>query len=1206
MHLSATCPRCQSTYQLDPSMRGKRMRCPNAICRAVFEVRDDRDVVVETGPPAVPPPVQAPSPPITAPAEVEPRPVPPSPPTLPPPSPAAPVEPKAKPLPPPPAPPAPPVMPKAEPAPPVAPVEPKAKPAPPAPAPKPKAKPPQPKPVAPPPAPPAPPAPVSETPADFPDDFPGDDAASVPPAPAVATEAWRPDVALEPEAPASTTVPLESAPAPRRRRWWAVGVVGVLLLALGAVGVGAWWRVRAGLASNELERYQRAESLYKNREFADAIAALQKMQQDFAESPHVKKYRFLAELSDVRLALQASESPEETVKTLERAVQFTVVYEGDPRLKERGIDLWETFDDLTRALTRVAESEKTPAHLQLARRAWGRAKGYPSPASVVMGERERKHEDEWARIETGLADHFERQNVLGVLKKASERANAPAVAEAWVLVEKTKRQGDPEIQALLAALFAAHREQVKFLAADEPTTTAPPDEDRLPSLAITPSLLAERAVQVPGGPVLALARGVLYALDPARGELRWARRVGIDTRVAPLRVPADAITPELVLVLSSDDRSLSAVVSATGETLWRTPLSGVCLGTPVRVDRQILVPTTAGEIDEIELAEGRRLGAYHVGEPLTLGGVLLPGTTRAYFPADEFCVYEIDLKERVCTSILYSRHPAGAARVLPTMLPDDKGGWLLWAQATGLEKTVVKPYAAPFQGPEPRAAEPTLHLGRVAAPAWRDGDRLAWISDTGMLSLWGQRQKEMRDPLLYPLLANEFPLDPKKRPGRCQVVHADRDNLWTMTRGGLQRVELGPSATKGLDLRVRWTEPTPLGTLLHDPDARREPSGGAVLFLTTQAHENPTCLASAVDGETGKILWQRQLGAFSETPPLRTGDAVLVASPEGVLRFSSSGAKDETLWRNAGDWVLRVPSGGPRRFLWTTEADFIQMSIARGNASAKIEIGSLDGKAKPRSLEVKLDAALQGEPALGEGFLLAPLANGILVSISLKDGTRVNGPDWRAPGVEETSPAFVVRRGGADFFVADGSRGLQHLHASEGKIAFKGARVQLAHRIVAPPIVLPARGNAKPLVCVRDASDTLTLLDADRLEPIRRWPMAGKISAGPFERDGKIGVLVGKNRLVWLDPEKDAPLWEYAFVAEVVGEPHALEGILVVGDVAGQFHALDPATGRPLGAGLTLKANVAPTAAPLPWTAGHAWVPLTDGTAVVLPLSRLR
>src|SRR5471030_1399533 len=66
MQLSVTCPRCESKYQLAAEMRGKRMRCPNAVCRAVFEVRDDGDPVmpsaeptaVVTKPPEPPKPVK--------------------------------------------------------------------------------------------------------------------------------------------------------------------------------------------------------------------------------------------------------------------------------------------------------------------------------------------------------------------------------------------------------------------------------------------------------------------------------------------------------------------------------------------------------------------------------------------------------------------------------------------------------------------------------------------------------------------------------------------------------------------------------------------------------------------------------------------------------------------------------------------------------------------------------------------------------------------------------------------------------------------------------------------------------------------------------------------------------------------------------------------------------------------------------------------
>ena len=74
-----------------------------------------------------------------------------------------------------------------------------------------------------------------------------------------------------------------------------------------------------------------------------------------------------------------------------------------------------------------------------------------------------------------------------------------------------------------------------------------PAEDPIDSLSVTPSVIAERAVNGRAGRSC-LARGVLYALEPAKGELLW-RDASAFTRGLTRRVPADTITPELELVL---------------------------------------------------------------------------------------------------------------------------------------------------------------------------------------------------------------------------------------------------------------------------------------------------------------------------------------------------------------------------------------------------------------------------------------------------------------------------------------------------------------------------------------------------------------------------------------------------------------------------------------------------------------------------------
>ena len=40
MHITAYCPECQDRYQLDADLRGRKMRCKNAACQAIFVVRE--------------------------------------------------------------------------------------------------------------------------------------------------------------------------------------------------------------------------------------------------------------------------------------------------------------------------------------------------------------------------------------------------------------------------------------------------------------------------------------------------------------------------------------------------------------------------------------------------------------------------------------------------------------------------------------------------------------------------------------------------------------------------------------------------------------------------------------------------------------------------------------------------------------------------------------------------------------------------------------------------------------------------------------------------------------------------------------------------------------------------------------------------------------------------------------------------------------
>ena len=114
---------------------------------------------------------------------------------------------------------------------------------------------------------------------------------------------------------------------------------------------------------------------------------------------------------------------------------------------------------------------------------------------------------------------------------------------------------------------------------------------------------------------------------------------------------------------------------------------------------------------------------------------------------------------------------------------------------------------------------------------------------------------------------------------------------------------------------------------------------------------------------------------------------------------------------------------------------------------------------------------------------------------------------------------------------------------------------------------------------------------------------------GSITLNGNRGRHVRKpldhKRLAWIDPAEEQ-FWEYKTSGgAIVGQPAEAGGVLVVSDDGGRFVGLDPATGRRLGAGYTLRAAVAPAGTPVAFGPGRAFAPLTDGTVLLLPLDQL-
>jgi outer membrane protein assembly factor BamB len=1038
----------------------------------------------------------------------------------------------------------------------------------------------------------------------------------------------QPHPAEEPvtEGPTSPARQAESetdyVPATRRTARW---LIPLMLLFVAGVGGAAFWYVIGQQKETEDQLVQKAKDAYDDGTYSAATKAYDDVLKNFPDSARTPEYRFWKDFSQARYQVKSPDV--EGSAALQHLQAFIAKYKDDPLLKERKPDVWDCYRKLLDdKLLRVAEQPVTEEKLKAIRDA-------KVSADEVKREAEKYADDlVSAELEKRLANidaaiiRFERVKEEAAKLAAMKDPSWEDIDAEELRLRQAGLIDDPKIQPLIVRLRSDKLLSGTFKPAGHRPLFVPPPEDS--GLPVVPRVDTGGTGTTGNGVVLALARGVLYALAESDGRLLWWTRVGIDTTTLPVRLPAGETNPEVILVLSSDSNTLTARAAQTGAALWRYDLGAPCLGRPVIVGRRAYVATTVkvpqpdgkpreeGRVHEIEIVKGHVLGEYQLGLPLTGSGARQAGTSLLYFPADRGYLYVLDADKQKCVAVLHTGHPSGSLRGEPVLVSDDLPApaagtaagpprYLVLSQADGLDAMRLRAWRLPLDkvvDAPPLQPEPRIR-GWSWFPPHCDGEKIVLATDAGVLGLFGINQYHNTDPPLFPLFSHEVQLQGNSRqPGRAQVVHATESDFWALARGRLQHWRKGLAAD-GQKVAAVWKDPLELGSPLHDAQVS---DGGDTLFVVTQSPVRQACLATAVDAATGEIRWQRQLGLSCQGDPLLHGTRVVALDQSGSLFAFDPERKDALLpvergdIRGAGSWLLPGEDG------------FFALSIP---APGKLAVRRFGSK-KPGDNQTRLftlPAVPAGTPALGGDSLVLPLADGLLARLALKTNARDGvdrGLHWRAAHADADALGQVVFLGGDEFLVTDGSRQLYRVRwpPANAKEAWSiTAKCELGDRIVAAPLVVsePAASNSRVLVADSAGNLVLLQLQGKEIKEIRRWPLDGKITSGPFLRGNRVGCVVDRRQLVWIDPAKDQPLWSFIAPGEaIVGQPQQVGELVVVADLGGKFVGLDAQTGKQVGPGYLLKASVAPAATPVSFGPDRLFAPLTDGTVLLLPIKQ--
>ena len=753
------------------------------------------------------------------------------------------------------------------------------------------------------------------------------------------------------------------------------------------------------------------------------------------------------------------------------------------------------------------------------------------------------------------------------------------------------------------------------------------------------------------GTYFAVARGVLYAFG-SDGRLRWVKRLGVDSHRLPVLLPASASSPELAIVVSTAENALLALSVNDGKERWRrqldpeqnlnAPLTIVRVRDPSDPNAPINVfgflPTTDGSIQVIELHRGYVRGTYKVGQPISHPGIHVahPGirddgdTHMVYFAADAnrvyaidpLCVYENgDNDEKVrdaCPSLLFTGHKHGALRGSPLVL----GPYLVMSEIMNMSHMRLKVFLLNDVDktrdifPDARQASTDEYVVRgwswfppVVLP-----DHVGIITDEGNLGLCGLNLTN-RNEAIYPYIEDDSGKPPAldvSGESRSMLVHLRDQFAWVMVGGELRRLFLD---LYDQTIRPVWPKtgtPSPVrGFPLHEAQTNKL---ATTFFLATSSQEGDACDFSAVNADTGRKLWTRELGVFLLGDPLvlENGSVVLLDRDGNDLKLSQDVTQkvdDEAIFiqtdaRPSGksasspfnnELISRIHAQNKAVYLLSQREDGRAIRIRRVDGAA--------GDGTSKWVQIDLPKRIVGHVAVvgdkkHERDLLVPCDDGRLYQYDLLTRRR-KGQSFQFDRSRSASPqadVYLSPEGRIILLDEDRMRISElRIETKAGEHFFKKVYSRiLPARVVGPPLF----GN-EATVYISCSGNKVYCLNIDDNNFIVEYAMTAPIAQGPFRCGDDICVIEGDRKVCCLGKAGKIKWRSQELAADIVGVPVQYNMFILVTDESGMVTSIDKQTGETVWK-KSIGAGVYPAAAAVPYTKQKILVPLIDGSFILM------
>ena len=566
--------------------------------------------------------------------------------------------------------------------------------------------------------------------------------------------------------------------------------------------------------------FQAAEGEYSAKSYATAAEQYAVLLEKYPQHPQAGLARVHQGLAKMHAAAGGSNWPQ--LLPVAKAVLTEI--EAQPQLAEAQAEVAPLVSNLAIGLAEQAAAGKTPEQIAAAREALTLAdNGRYVPGNHRPWQKLAAAKESLAVAEYQLAKVGKLQKSLAAIKQA---VTAKKLGEAQAVREE-----------LLAAYPELDRgpalsELGKELAAAALTAIQKAELPGQPEAAEGPAPTVALAAGT--GPIfLAVAGGQLWALDAAKGTLRWRRPVG-GFSGQPIRTGTEPDAD--VIVIDAAHSEVVRLAAANGAPRWRRAIAGLLAAAPQIAGSQIVLAAADGRVLALDAASGNTRAAVQLpvairAAPLVQGGQLI-------VVGDSLYCFTLNVSDLSPQSAAYLGHASASATVSPIALPQHK----LVIENRGVGTAVLHV----LDGAGNSSVQELAVGGSVTAPPAVIGSRLVVPTGSGLT--------------VFDIAADaKTPLKKAAEHVIASTYVAERAGKLLVGGAGVQRCDLALSG-RALEVKSLWTA-FPAGVCKSPPQA----SSDAVFCVRCEPN-SAAAIAAAVRSANGQPLWETPLSLPEAAP----------------------------------------------------------------------------------------------------------------------------------------------------------------------------------------------------------------------------------------------------------------------------------------------------------------------------------------------------